>query len=350
MGAQLIARKLMRSNHPLTEFISRGALIPSSQANDGQRPALYPKYLAASAMIEYTIKSGTSNIADPVWLIGAQKAVPAGLRNQRRRDGGCSKHLSCRSPMIFRFPKPSFETVPKATASVPAGLRVYVIGDIHGRLDLLDCLAYKISDDLRQGRFDEAVTIFLGDYIDRGPHSAGVTERLSAGDLPTRIVALRGNHEATLLSFLEDARVLADWRRYGGLETLVSYGVDVKKVMRGQGYDAALRFLRRNLPPRHLAFFEQTRLSSSIGDYFFCHAGVRPGAALGHQNERDLLWIRDEFNLYHGTFEKIIVHGHTPVEEPQVLPNRICIDTGAYATGVLTCLVLEGANRRFIST
>ena len=252
--------------------------------------------------------------------------------------------------MIFRFRKPSSEFVPTAAASVPAGLRLYVIGDIHGRLDLLNSLACKVNDDLRQDRVDEAVTIFLGDYIDRGPHSAGVIERLSAGDFPTPIVALRGNHEATLLSFLDDAGVLGDWRRYGGLETLVSYGVDVKKVMRGQGYDVALEFLRRNLPPRHLAFFEQTRLSWSIGDYFFCHAGVRPGVALGHQNERDLLWIRDEFNLYHGAFEKIVVHGHTPVEEPQVLANRICIDTGAYATGVLTCLVLERANRRFIST
>jgi serine/threonine protein phosphatase 1 len=118
--------------------------------------------------------------------------------------------------------------------------------------------------------------------------------------------------------------------------------------MRGHGYDAALRSLRRNLPPRHQAFFEQTRLSWSIGDYFFCHAGVRPGVPLAHQNERDLLWIRDEFNFYRGPFEKIIVHGHTPVEEPQVLPNRIGIDTGAYATGVLTCLVLEGKSRRFI--
>lgn len=252
--------------------------------------------------------------------------------------------------MIFRFRKPSFETVAKAAPTVPAGLRLYVIGDIHGRLDLLDCLAYKVNDDLRQGRFDEAVTVFLGDYIDRGPHSAGVTERLSAGDFPTPIVALRGNHEATLLSFLDDAGVLEDWRRYGGLETLVSYGVDVKTVMRGQGYGAALTSLRRNLPPRHLAFFEQTKLSWNINDYFFCHAGVRPGVPLGHQTERDLLWIRDEFNGYRGPFEKIVVHGHTPVEEPQVLPNRIGIDTGAYATGVLTCLVLEGANRRFITT
>jgi serine/threonine protein phosphatase 1 len=251
--------------------------------------------------------------------------------------------------MIFRLRKPSSELAPKADATVPAGMRVYVVGDIHGRLDLLDSLADKVREDLRQGGFDEAVAIFLGDYIDRGPNSAGVTERLAAGDFPAPIIALRGNHEATLLSFLDDERMLGDWRRYGGLETLVSYGVDVKEAMRGQGYEAALASLRRNLPPRHLAFFEQTRLSWNLGDYFFCHAGVRPGVPLARQNEQDLLWIRDEFNFYPGPFEKIVVHGHTPVQQAEVLPNRIGIDTGAYATGLLTCLVLEGEDRRFIT-
>jgi len=271
-------------------------------------------------------------------------------RKQRRGDGVRSKHLSTQSPMIFRFRKPSSALVPKAAASVPVGLRLYVVGDIHGRLDLLDSLAYKVREDLRRGHFDEAVTIFLGDYIDRGPNSAGVTELLSAGDFPSPIVALRGNHEAMLLSFLDDESVLGDWRRYGGLETLVSYGVDVKAVMRGQGYDAALMSFRRNLPSQHLAFYKQTRLSWSVGDYFFCHAGVRPGVPLVHQSESDLLWIRHEFNFYRGLFEKIVVHGHTPVQEPEVLPNRIGIDTGAYATGLLTCLVLERESRRFVTT
>jgi serine/threonine protein phosphatase 1 len=251
--------------------------------------------------------------------------------------------------MIFRSRRPSYLLAPDPVASVPSGLRIYVVADIHGRRDLLNSLADKVRDDLRVGCFDEAITVFLGDYVDRGPDSAGVAERLSAGDFPTPIVALRGNHEAELLNFLEDERVLENWRHYGGLETLVSYGVDVKAVMRGQGYDVAREALRRHLPSQHRVFFEQTRLCWSVGDYFFCHAGVRPGIPLARQNERDLLWIRNEFNTFRGPFEKIIVHGHTPVQEPEILPNRIGIDTGAYATGSLTCLVLEDQDRRFIS-
>ena len=237
-----------------------------------------------------------------------------------------------------------------AAPSVPSGLRIYAVGDIHGRRDLLQSLTRKVTDDLQGGRFDEAITVFLGDYIDRGPDSAGVTELLSAGKFPTTIIALRGNHEAELLRFLEDEKVLENWRRYGGLETLVSYGVDVKAVMRGQGYDVAREALKDHLPPRHRMFFEQTRLYWSVGDYFFCHAGVRPGVPLTCQSERDLLWIRDEFIAFRNPFEKMIVHGHTPVREPEIFPNRIGIDTGAYATGALTCLILEDRGRRFIST
>ncbi len=237
-----------------------------------------------------------------------------------------------------------------AAPRVPSGLRIYAVGDIHGRRDLLQSLARKVADDLRGGGFDEAITVFLGDYIDRGPDSAGVAELLSASEFPTPIIPLRGNHEAELLRFLEDEKVLENWRRYGGLETLVSYAVDVKAAMRGQGYDVARQALKHHLPPRHRIFFEQTRLYWSIGDYFFCHAGVRPGVPLARQSEQDLLWIRDEFNAFRGPFEKIIVHGHTPVREPEILPNRIGIDTGAYATGALTCLILEDRDRRFIST
>ena len=227
---------------------------------------------------------------------------------------------------------------------------MYAVGDIHGRRDLLDTLANELQDDLNRGSFNEAVTVFLGDYIDRGPDSAGVVERLASGDFPTPIVVLRGNHEAELLRFLEDETAIESWRHFGGLETLVSYGVDLKAAMRGREFQVAQEALRRNLPTEHLLFFERTLLAWSVGDYFFCHAGVRPSIPLAHQNERDLLWIREEFNNYRGPFEKIIVHGHTPVPEPEILPNRIGIDTGAYATGRLTCLILEGEDRRFIST
>lgn len=252
--------------------------------------------------------------------------------------------------MFFRSKKPSSESAVGPDAKVRDGLRIYAIGDIHGRRDLLDVLASKVQADLRRGRFAETVTVFLGDYIDRGPDSAGVAQRLAAGDFPTPIIALRGNHEAELLAFLEDERTLEHWRYYGGLETLVSYGVDVKAVMRGQGYDVVQQALRRNLPPEHLEFFKQTRLSWTVDDYFFCHAGVRPGVPLARQTERDLLWIREDFHAYRGRFEKIIVHGHTPIPKPDILPNRIAIDTGAFATSLLTCLILEGQDRRFIST
>ena len=229
-------------------------------------------------------------------------------------------------------------------------MRVYAIGDIHGRLDLLDALACEVKADLEHGLSKDAVSIFLGDYIDRGPDSAGVVERLMIGDFPTRIVALRGNHEAELLRFLEDDTILEEWRRFGGLETLTSYGVDVEAVLRGQGYKTAQAALKRNLPLNHLKFLERTPLSCEVGDYFFCHAGVRPNVPLDRQDERDLLWIREEFTNHRNPFGKIIVHGHTPTPEPEILANRIGVDTGAYATGRLTCLILEGQDRRFIST
>ncbi len=252
--------------------------------------------------------------------------------------------------MLFRGSKTPLQAPAATAASLPPGARVYAIGDIHGRLDLLQALSSKLRDDLHGAPHDGSIIVLLGDYIDRGPRSAGVIDWLLAGRMPAPIVALRGNHEATLLDFLAEASVLDNWRRFGGLETLASYGVDVRDAMRGRNYAAARAKLREVLPPAHLKFFEDTRLSWSSGDYFFCHAGARPNVPLARQEEQDLLWIRDEFNDFRGAFEKMIVHGHTPVAAPEILPNRINIDTGAYATDVLTCLVLEGRERRFIAT
>ena len=248
--------------------------------------------------------------------------------------------------MISFLRKPPRNAALSKEALLPPGIRVYAIGDIHGRLDLLTAL----GEDCLHLPSLEPIAVFLGDYIDRGPDSAGVIEKLANGDFPVPIVALRGNHEATLLRFLEDETALDEWRLYGGLETLVSYGIDVKNVMRGAEYAAAQAALREALPPKHLSFFKESKLSWSAGDYFFCHAGIRPNIALARQQEHDLLWIRQEFNDYQGPHEKIIVHGHTPVVEPEVLPNRINLDTGAYATGILTCLALEGRERKFIAT
>jgi serine/threonine protein phosphatase 1 len=219
---------------------------------------------------------------------------------------------------------------------------------VHGRNDLLDELADTIQADLASAP-REVITVFLGDYVDRGPQSAAVLDRLSVGRFPTPVIALRGNHEEMFLKCLEDSASLDEWRRYGGLETLHSYGVDVKAVMRGEGLEEARAALLAALPAAHLDFLRATQLSVIIGDYFFCHAGVRPGVALERQSADDLMWIRDGFLRFEGSFGKVVVHGHTPVADPDARANRINIDTGAFATSVLTCLVLEGVERRFLT-
>lgn len=235
-------------------------------------------------------------------------------------------------------------------ASIPARHRLYVIGDVHGRSDLLETLAQKIESDAAAAHGLETGCIFLGDYIDRGPHSKEVLARLAARDWPLPFLPLRGNHEEMLLRFLTDANYLGAWQRYGGLETLYSYGIDVHKVMQEEDYEAAQEALLAVLPQKVIDFVGAMPSSYLLGDYFFCHAGIRPGIALAEQADEDLLWIRDEFVESTVEFEKIIVHGHTPTEQPEVRLNRINIDTGAYITGTLTCLVLENDQQRFLMT
>jgi serine/threonine protein phosphatase 1 len=228
------------------------------------------------------------------------------------------------------------------------GHRLYVIGDIHGRSDLLDRIIGEIKRDLDARPPAAASTITLGDYIDRGPDSRGVLDRLAGGGLPTHHIALKGNHEELFQSFLASPAVGAQWRHLGGLETLHSYGVSVAQVMRGKGFEEASTALRQAVPDEHLRFIAELKLCVTVNGYFFCHAGVRPGVALERQQAKDLLWIRDEFLRSKFSFGKVVVHGHSPVEEPEVLPNRINLDTGAFITGRLTCLVLDGSARRFI--
>jgi serine/threonine protein phosphatase 1 len=228
--------------------------------------------------------------------------------------------------------------------------RTYVIGDIHGRSDLLDKMVEEIERDLQINPVVDGLTVTLGDYVDRGPDSRGVLDRLASNPFPTKYIALKGNHEVLFEAFLRDPAVGSQWRRLGGLETLHSYGVPVAAVMIGKGFEEASSALRRSVPEEHLRFLGLLKLSVSIGDYFLCHAGVRPGIPLEHQAAEDLLWIRDEFLHSRTGFGKVVVHGHTPIESPEVLPTRINIDTGAFVTGRLTCLVLEGERRRFLST
>jgi serine/threonine protein phosphatase 1 len=247
------------------------------------------------------------------------------------------------------FPKAFEETPRVATARrVPDGTLVYCVGDIHGRDDLLREMANRVEADMKTQSFDHAVTVFLGDYIDRGPGSKRVVEQLASGEWPTSIVALAGNHEDFLRDFLDDAGILDFWRSQGGLATLHSYEVDVRKVMAGQDFSAAQAEFTTRFPKHHRDFLEALKVFMSIGDYFFCHAGVRPGVALDRQNRDDLLNIREPFLSSEVEHGKLVVHGHTPVVDPEVRRNRIGIDTAAYATGRLTCLILEKDEQRFL--
>ena len=233
--------------------------------------------------------------------------------------------------------------------SITDDQRQYVIGDIHGRSDLLDQMIKEIGQDLLRKPPASAAVVTWGDYVDRGPESRGVLDRLAANPFSIPYFALKGNHEELFELFLEDPGVGSQWRHLGGLETLHSYGLPVGSLMRGKGFEEASDRLRGTVPREHLAFLSSLRTSITSGQYFLCHAGVRPGVPLDRQESRDLLWIRQEFLTSSRNFGRIIVHGHTPVEQPEVRPNRINIDTGAFATGCLTCVVLERGSHRFLT-
>jgi serine/threonine protein phosphatase 1 len=175
-----------------------------------------------------------------------------------------------------------------------------------------------------------------------------VIEQLAGAEWPTTVATLAGNHEDFLLTFLGDAGILDFWRYQGGLETLHSYGVNVGRAMAGRDFTAVQTAFRARFPERHRDFLEALKVSVAIGDYFFCHAGVRPGIALDHQNRDDLLNIREPFLSSEADHGKTVVHGHTPAVIPEIRRNRIGIDTAAYTTGRLTCLVLEKDQRRFL--
>jgi serine/threonine protein phosphatase 1 len=225
--------------------------------------------------------------------------------------------------------------------------RLYVIGDIHGRLDLLDRMIAAIERDVKE-HGPNCLTVTVGDYIDRGPKSPGVLERLSDNPFPCDYIALKGNHEAMLEAFLADPKTGSHWQHLGGMETLHSFGIRFSSLLGGRSFEKAAEDLRAALSSKQTEFLSSLKMSLTSERYFICHAGVRPGVPLDQQEPDDLLWIRDEFLDSTEDFGKVVVHGHTPTVEPQVRPNRINIDTGAFATGRLTCVVLEGAQHRFI--
>jgi serine/threonine protein phosphatase 1 len=226
------------------------------------------------------------------------------------------------------------------------GELVYAIGDIHGRYDLLKGLLAQIAADFPAravGR--RPILIFLGDYVDRGADSARVIEALlwlkRRGDLDVRL--LKGNHEQAMLGFLDAPATGAAWLRFGGAETLTSYGVLVPEGDEGDdGLARARDELLERMPASHLRLLQGLELMLQVGDYVFVHAGVKPRTALAAQEENDLLWIRKDFLEAKGPFEKVVVHGHTWIgDRPQVFDHRIGVDTGAFMTGALTAVRLE---------
>lgn len=231
----------------------------------------------------------------------------------------------------------------------PDGTLVYAIGDVHGRLDLLAEMHARIAAEIMRLRPADWRIVHLGDYVDRGPASKGVIEflvRRSAAD--RRIVALAGNHDVGFLDFLGEPDPVGLFARYGGVETARSYGVELDLQDMG-AFGAGSRALASAVPESHREFLRALEFSATFGDFFFCHAGIRPGVALDAQDPKDLIWIRGDFHRHQELFPKIVVHGHTPVTEPEVLPNRVNVDTGAFASGRLTALVIDGAEKRLLT-
>ena len=239
--------------------------------------------------------------------------------------------------------EPSFRGAP--------GCRAYAVGDIHGRLDLLDIMLRRIDEDRAARPARKTFIIFLGDLIDRGPDSAGVVERLRLyRPADAQPIFLAGNHEEVLLRILAGERgILPSWLKFGGGECAQSYGLSAASL-RNLEEAAAIRLLQSGFPQLHRQFLESFADTFRFGDYLFVHAGIRPGVAIDEQNKADLRWIREPFLTDSKEHGCVVVHGHTIVEKVDERRNRIGIDTGAYQSGVLTALAIEDRQRWFLAT
>ncbi len=233
----------------------------------------------------------------------------------------------------------------------PEGMRLYAIGDVHGLDAELADMHDRIAADLAERPAPDHRVIHVGDYVDRGPDSAGVVARLARLTAEDgHVVCLRGNHDALLTGFLDEpAKSGQMWLDNGGDATLRSYGVTPGRSFLG-GYDFAKlsRQFAEKIPAADRAFLEGLPVAARLGDYFFCHAGIRPGVPLDRQDENDLIWIREEFLWDERDHGVVVVHGHTPKNPREVRPNRINVDTGAVFGGPLTCVVLDGTDYRFL--
>lgn len=231
------------------------------------------------------------------------------------------------------------------------GARAYAIGDIHGRLDLLDDIIGRIEADIAARERRKTFIVFLGDLIDRGPDSAGVVERLrNYRPEYARPIFLAGNHEEVLLTILEgQPKILPSWLEFGGAECAASYGID-PGLLRRLDERRAIALLRDKIPRSHTEFLAGFGDTFRFGDYLFVHAGIRPGLSLEDQDRKDLRWIREPFLSEAADHGFIVVHGHTIVDQVEERRNRIGLDTGAYRSGILTALAIEEEERWYLQS
>ncbi|MBA5777137.1 serine/threonine protein phosphatase [Stappia sp. F7233] len=233
---------------------------------------------------------------------------------------------------------------------LPDGTLVYAIGDMHGMAGLLEDAIAAIAADRERRKADRVIVVTLGDYVDRGPQTSKVLDRLSGNPFgDAEHVALQGNHEQAMLGFIADPMACAYWLRIGGLETLRAYGIRASLPQDDAALFRLAAALARRVPARQRAFLDSLRPSFELGGYFFVHAGIRPGVALEAQNINDLLWIRDPFLETTIPLPKTVVHGHTPVDAVDIREDRINIDTGACFTGLLSVLMLSNEEKGVIS-
>jgi serine/threonine protein phosphatase 1 len=239
------------------------------------------------------------------------------------------------------------EEIARPEAALPAGQRVYAVGDIHGRLDLFEVLiAADEADDAASGPAETTV-ILLGDLVDRGPDSAGVIARAREWQRARAVRILAGNHEEMFLQSFQKTETLKHFLRFGGKETVLSYGID-PQAYREASVEEVQELMHAAVPAADRAFLESFEDMIAVGDYLFVHAGILPEVSFEEQRTHDLRWIREPFLSHPAPFGAVIVHGHTIADEPQDRGNRIGIDTGAYLSGRLTALVLEGTVRRYL--
>ena len=240
--------------------------------------------------------------------------------------------------------RPAVEPVTR----IPDGQRVYAIGDIHGRCDLLCRMIERIEADEAGRDVADTTVIMLGDLVDRGPDSAGVIARAREWATRRKVRLLAGNHEEMFLGSFRHEDTLRHFLRHGGKETLLSYPIDPEAYTRATLEELCL-MMQTAVPAEDVAFMEAMEDRIQIGDYVFVHAGIRPGISLEDQKVSDLRWIRGEFIESQEARTFAVVHGHTIVDDPHVSPLRIGLDTGAFASGQLTAIGLEGTSRWIIT-